>query len=112
VYGEKLINAIKLGVIVSKIILNLLVIFLGICLIALGYQLNTLINNKECNVYYFDLKEHNIETAKGVYYHEDFFCVITKNRTNENIIRTTVHELAHLLIETDEKHFLERYKEE
>jgi hypothetical protein len=114
VYGGKLIDVIKLGVIVNNVKLKILFIIYTILLILLGYLLNTLINFNHYDNYYFNLTEFEVfdDSVSGVYHHNSFFCVITQERTNENIIKTTIHELAHLLILTDEKHFLERYKEE
>jgi Zn-dependent peptidase ImmA (M78 family) len=88
------------------------IFFMFIC-VTFGYKFNNYINQDTHTNYYFDLDKYNIsDSAKGVYYHKDFFCVITKNRENKDIIATSVHELAHLLIESDQKHFLDRYNNE
>ena len=53
----------------------------------------------------------NDEMAVGVYNHAGYFCVITKDRSFEEIAQTTFHELAHMYNHRDTEHFLGRYKE-
>ena len=85
-------------------------VILIIILLMSGYQFNNHINTEKIT---FDLTANNINwTSVGFYYHENYFCVMTKDREPRDILETTIHELAHLLIETNETHFLERYKEE
>ena len=90
----------------------ILYIILGLVIFLLLFQLTQLLKPKaKIEKTYFNLTSNNIsDDSTGFYYHPHYFCVITKNRTNAEIMETTIHELAHLLILTDEKHFLERYK--
>ena len=44
--------------------------------------------------------------ANGFYSYDGYFCVVTKDRSLEEITRTTVHELAHLFVHDDPEHFL------
>lgn len=50
------------------------------------------------------------ENVNGVYHHNNFYCVYTKNRTSEEIQGTVEHEVLHALIGQDkrmEEHFCE-----
>jgi Zn-dependent peptidase ImmA (M78 family) len=54
----------------------------------------------------FDLTINNITgDYSGFYYHSHYFCVITKDRSKEDIMETTIHELTHYLIDEDYQHF-------
>ena len=87
-------------------------IILIIILLIAGYQLNNLLNKSTSQNIYFDLSKYNItEKHQGFYAYDGFFCVVTKNWSNQEIIETTIHELAHLLIETDDEHFMGKYNE-
>lgn len=44
-------------------------------------------------------------SATGIYRREEFFCVITANRSLESISKTTFHELAHVFNYRDSEHF-------
>lgn len=85
----------------------LIIITIILCL----FHLHQILKSVSYTEIYFNLEEYNSSgKANGFYQHDNYFCVITKDRDNKDIIKTTIHELAHLLVETDDEHFMERYK--
>ena len=77
----------------------------------IGYKISNIFIKHTNSEIYFNLNEYNLTgDYYGFYKYDDFFCIITEGKENRDIIETTIHELAHLLIETDEAHFMERYK--
>lgn len=54
--------------------------------------------------------DYNI--PQGYYHPDQFFCVKTYDRSINDIIKTTSHELAHVFVHRDNKHFCEIYDEE
>jgi len=90
------------------LICKIILILVLILMISHIYQL---LNNPKDKQIYFNLSSDNMTQGYiGFNYHKHYFCVITEGKENRDIIETTIHELAHLLIETDEAHFMERYK--
>ena len=58
--------------------------------------------------YYFD--SPSIDTVRnGFFSADEFFCVITKNRSSEEIASITFHELAHYFNFVDEEHFSQEW---
>ncbi len=45
--------------------------------------------------------------VEGVYFTPDYYCVWTKDRTEQEINRTDVHELCHHFVYMDREHFCE-----
>ena len=49
-------------------------------------------------------------SLEGIYNTEGFYCVNTKDRSNEEIATTEQHEIAHVLVDEDYKHFCQDKK--
>ena len=67
----------------------------------LGYNQYKMINN---HFIINDTINHTLE-VNGFYETGEYFCVWTKNRELSEISRTTFHELAHVFIYRNPKHF-------
>jgi hypothetical protein len=65
-----------------------------------------LFNNDNEEYYYYNMTylEENVN-ANGFYTYDEYFCVVTKDRSMEDISRTTFHELAHVFSMRDYEHF-------
>ena len=64
------------------------------------------VNNRTCFDEYnsqFIMRDNT--KANGFYNYEGFFCVVTKDRTLEEITKTTIHELGHLFVHDNYPHF-------
>ena len=56
--------------------------------------------------YYFDIGDKNVSDVYG-FYHVDkgYFCVGTMNRSLDDVLRTVMHELVHVMVEEERVHF-------
>lgn len=59
--------------------------------------------NERLEMYNKDIK--NTLMMTGVYHHDGFYCVWTKNRTQDLIKETDYHEMCHAFVHEDNKHF-------
>ena len=57
-----------------------------------------------------DYENNNTQMA-GFYNNAGYFCVATKGRTSIEIAETTMHELAHYYVDSDEDHFVKEWQE-
>lgn len=66
----------------------------------------------DCNPYAmeFNRTAGKYEQIEGLYNHEGYFCVWTKDRSPEAIAETTFHELAHYYNDYNPEHFTEGVK--
>jgi len=93
--------------IICKISLILILIFVLILLVYYAHQ--RLINTPNKQIYFNFSAYNETQGYNGFNYHNHYFCVITAGRSNKDIIETTIHELAHLLVDSNDKHFMENY---
>ncbi len=68
-------------------------------------QLDYYITTLERLDFYYNDKEVKLTPLDGYYRNDDYYCVWTKDRTEEDINSTDYHEVCHELISKDPIHF-------
>lgn len=59
-------------------------------------------NCEACNMRF---NKTNSDSINGVYSPEGYFCVWTSGRSMDDIMRTTTHELVHVMVREERTHF-------
>lgn len=95
---EKFWIKFRMYIIIFLLTLNLM----GIILI-LADDLQKRYQYKLCEAGGLELEPDDF--LSGIYKDESYYCVLTKNRTNEQINATEYHEMCHVVIDRDFNHF-------